>query len=277
MSEPKRDDEPTMEEILASIRKIISEDDPDTAEAAPAAPATQGEDAPLDADSVGDEAEPEPEPMELTQMVSEDGSVVDLRAERPAGPASVQEGLVEEEAPGQEAAEAPTQPDRDEESERATVEPLVPQGARVHAELVSEDNDGAQPEPQEPDSESRDAELVLVSEIEPEAESEVATEAGPEDPADTEEAQAVRAAADPESESLVSTEATAAATAAMSRLKDRLAAGVVGGGSDKSIEALARETMAPHLKSWLDQNLPELVERIVREEIEKLVKQTEPR
>ena len=62
-------------------------------------------------------------------------------------------------------------------------------------------------------------------------------------------------------------------------LKDKLAAGhmAVGGGSDKSIEALVRETMAPHLKSWLDRNLPELVERIVREEIEKLVTQTDPR
>jgi cell pole-organizing protein PopZ len=66
MSEPKRDDEPTMEEILASIRKIISEDDP-AAEAATDDPLDDPvEDAPLDADSAGDE----PEPMELTQMVS---------------------------------------------------------------------------------------------------------------------------------------------------------------------------------------------------------------
>ena len=96
--------------------------------------------------------------------------------------------------------------------------------------------------------------------------------------ADIEEAQAARAAPEPELESLVSADATAAATAAMSRLKDRLAAGnAFAGGGDRSLEALVRETMAPHLKSWLDRNLPELVERIVREEIEKMVKRTELR
>ena len=264
MSEPKRDDEPTMEEILASIRKIISEDDPVTAEAA-----------------TEDAAEDAPEPMELTQMVSEDGSVVDLRAERQANPKPAAKESLGEEPVGEEAAEAPTDPGSDEESESAVVEPLVPQGTRVHAELISEDEDAIQLEPQDPEPASRDSELELVPEIEPEiepeAEFEIDAETKPEDLADIEEVRAIQAAADPEPESLVSAEATAAATAAMSRLKDRLAAAGVGGGSDKSIEALVRETVAPHLKSWLDRNLPELVERIVREEIEKLVKQTELR
>lgn len=265
MSEPKRDDEPTMEEILASIRKIISEDDPVTAEAA-----------------TEDAVEDAPEPMELTQMVSEDGSVVDLRAERQANPKPAAKESLGEEPVGEEAAEAPTDPGSDEESESAVVEPLVPQGTRVHAELVSEDEDAIQLEPQDPEPASRDSELELVSEIEPEiepeAEFEIDAETKPEDLADIEEVRAIQAAADPEPESLVSAEATAAATAAMSRLKDRLAAGnAFAGGSDRSLEALVRETMAPHLKSWLDRNLPELVERIVREEIEKMVKRTELR
>jgi cell pole-organizing protein PopZ len=97
MSEPKRDDEPTMEEILASIRKIISED-------------------------VEDAVEDAPEPMELTQMVSEDGSVVDLRAERQANPKPAAKESLGEEPVGEEAAEAPTDPGSDEESESAVVE-----------------------------------------------------------------------------------------------------------------------------------------------------------
>ena len=80
MSEPKRDDEPTMEEILASIRKIISEDDPGTAPAA-AADGTAGADDDLEGSEPRGLDGGDPEPMELTQMVSEDGSVVDLRAE----------------------------------------------------------------------------------------------------------------------------------------------------------------------------------------------------
>jgi cell pole-organizing protein PopZ len=259
MSEPKRDDEPTMEEILASIRKIISEDEPQAAEAVPAGPV---EDTPLGADSAGDGEESEP--MELTQMVSEDGSVVDLRAEQKAS-----SGRHEEE---------PTELDRDEESGSATIEPLVREGTRVHAELVSEDDDGIQMEPREREPASAEAELELVDAVETEIEPEVETATGLEDVADIEEAQAVRATPEPELESLVSADATAAATAAMSRLKDRLAAGnAFAGGRDRTLEALVRETMAPHLKSWLDRNLPELVERIVREEIEKMVKRTELR
>ncbi len=242
-----------MEEILASIRKIISEDEPQAAEAVPAGPV---EDTPLGADSAGNGEESEP--MELTQMVSEDGSVVDLRAEQKAS-----SGRHEEE---------PTELDRDEESGSATIEPLVREGTRVHAELVSEDDDGIQLEPREREPASTEAELELVAEVEPDTETEL------EDVADIEEAQAARAAPEPELESLVSADATAAATAAMSRLKDRLAAGnAFAGGGDRSLEALVRETMAPHLKSWLDRNLPELVERIVREEIEKMVKRTELR
>ena len=37
------------------------------------------------------------------------------------------------------------------------------------------------------------------------------------------------------------------------------------------MEAIARELMRPVLKQWLDENLPELVERIVRSEIERVV------
>ncbi len=269
-----------MEEILASIRKIISEDDSETAEAVPSAPV---EDTPLDADSAGDGEELEP--MELTQMVSEDGSVVDLRAEQKAssglhGEKPLGEGTAEEpaEAPAVEPAVEPVELDRDEESGSATVEPLVREGTRVHAELVSEDDDGIQLEPREREPESAEAELELVAEVEPEVEPEVDTETGLEDVADIEEAQAARAAPEPDLATLVSADATAAATAAMSRLKDRLAAGnAFAGGGDRSLEALVRETMAPHLKSWLDRNLPELVERIVREEIEKMVKRTELR
>ena len=257
-----------MEEILASIRKIISEDDPETAEAAPVAPV---EDTPLDAGSDGEE----PEPMELTQLVSEDGSVIDLRAEQKASSGLHEEGPHGEET-AEETAEGPTELDRDEESGSATVEPLVREGTRVHAELVSEDDDGIQLEPRESEPASTEAELELVAEVEPEIEVDTETELG--DVADIEEAQAAQAAPEPDLESLVSADATAAATAAMSRLKDRLAAGnAFAAGGDRSLEALVRETMAPHLKSWLDRNLPELVERIVREEIEKMVKRTELR
>jgi cell pole-organizing protein PopZ len=40
----------------------------------------------------------------------------------------------------------------------------------------------------------------------------------------------------------------------------------------RSIDDLARELLHPMLKQWLDENLPQLVERLVREEIERVAR-----
>lgn len=42
------------------------------------------------------------------------------------------------------------------------------------------------------------------------------------------------------------------------------------GQMDQTLEELVRDLLRPMLKSWLDENLPQLVERIVREEIGRL-------
>ncbi|HEY9549974.1 MAG TPA: DUF2497 domain-containing protein, partial [Kiloniellaceae bacterium] len=47
----------------------------------------------------------------------------------------------------------------------------------------------------------------------------------------------------------------------------------IGGG--RTLEELVRESLAPELKGWLDDNLPDLVERIVREEIRKMIRRAE--
>ncbi len=86
MSGPNAEQEPSMEEILASIRRIISEDGDEEESAEAAAP----EEAP-EPESVADEAAPEPEPepepdpepaeevLELTDEVQDDGTVVNLK------------------------------------------------------------------------------------------------------------------------------------------------------------------------------------------------------
>jgi uncharacterized protein len=43
---------------------------------------------------------------------------------------------------------------------------------------------------------------------------------------------------------------------------------VVGG--NRTLEDLTRELLLPMLKSWLDQNLPTIVERLVRAEIDRV-------
>lgn len=117
MSDTKSQAEPTMEEILASIRRIISEDEPEpesvqeaaeapaVAETVAAAPEPEPEREPEPEPELEPEPEPEPELkpepepepefepepepedgdiLDLTQKVDDDGNVVDLAAERAA-------------------------------------------------------------------------------------------------------------------------------------------------------------------------------------------------
>lgn len=222
MSDAQKENEPTMEEILASIRKIISEDEPDeAAESAEAAPDD-------DAGAAGDE------PMELTQMVSDDGSVVDLRA------------------------------DDEPEEDRAPAEPEEPPEFEAEAE----------DEPFEEEEEDEDELAVGLDD------GDIELEVDEEEDEPLPELAARPVEVDPSFEGLVAPVTAAAATATMARLSDSLDAEHAGmgmGAGDKTLTVLVQETLAPHLKAWLDAHLPGLVERIVREEIKKMVKRAEYR
>jgi uncharacterized protein len=41
---------------------------------------------------------------------------------------------------------------------------------------------------------------------------------------------------------------------------------------EQSLEDVVRETLRPMLKSWLDENLPRVVERMVQEEVERITR-----
>ena len=47
------------------------------------------------------------------------------------------------------------------------------------------------------------------------------------------------------------------------------------GAVDRTLEDLVRELVKPMLREWLDQNLPPLVDRLVRKEIERVVRRAE--
>jgi cell pole-organizing protein PopZ len=74
-------------------------------------------------------------------------------------------------------------------------------------------------------------------------------------------------------EALVAPAAAAAAAASVEALLRRLdqEGGPLNLRSAPTIEDVVRSELRPLLKSWLDENLPGLVERLVRAEIEKLV------
>jgi cell pole-organizing protein PopZ len=68
---------------------------------------------------------------------------------------------------------------------------------------------------------------------------------------------------------MMSAEASATANASF----NRLAAALVGRSmGDRSVEDVAREMLRGMLKQWLDENLPALVEQLVREEIERVAR-----
>jgi hypothetical protein len=77
----------------------------------------------------------------------------------------------------------------------------------------------------------------------------------------------------------VSAPTAAAATASLAAVTKAAMANrqgdavAIGGG--RTLEELVRQSLAPELKGWLDENLPDLVERIVREEIRKMVRRAE--
>jgi cell pole-organizing protein PopZ len=68
-------------------------------------------------------------------------------------------------------------------------------------------------------------------------------------------------------EALLSSEAVASVTGAFSRLSES-----VRPAQPQTVEDLMKEMLRPMLKAWLDDNLPPLVERLVREEIERVAR-----
>lgn len=83
---------------------------------------------------------------------------------------------------------------------------------------------------------------------------------------------------EPKSAELVAPEAAAAAAFSVGSLVRTLAAErgthIYSGGP--TLEEIVRDELRPLLKLWLDENLPPLVERLVRAEIERVVGRAAP-
>jgi hypothetical protein len=79
---------------------------------------------------------------------------------------------------------------------------------------------------------------------------------------------------------LISAASAAASVASLSQLvarpRDR-SAELPLGETNRTLEDMVRELLRPLLKTWLDENLPTLVERLVHEEIARLVREAEAR
>ena len=222
MSEPKQDQEPSMEEILASIRRIISEDEEPAAESEPAAEVSEPEMMPDEEETALEEdAEESAEILELTDIVD------DRKDEDPAP----------EEEPGEEAIMAVPVEDVSEDDLDAI---LNEENSGPEIDFVEEEDEGlAEPE------------IAAETETQPVSEP---------------------------SEGLLEAGTAMAAGASLSNLVaavDQAQGRTPLGDGTRTVEDLVKEVMRPMVKEWLDANLPGLVERLVRKEIERLGRSAE--
>jgi uncharacterized protein len=249
MTQPAKTQEPSMEEILASIRRIIADDEakpeaaapspapaPPRAAPAPAEPAAKPQ--PLRAAPAPKAAPPPPKPVEAKPApapVAAKNSQDEIDAMLAGLDADT---TAEEVRPTPAAAPADDVFELTEQMAVAEPEPfqtIEPQNDIEFAEPPPEPPKPVPPKPAARAFEQRVQERVIE-------------EAAP-------------AIARP----LMSHSTVAAVDSAFSAL-----AQTVLSNNARTLEDLVKEMLRPMLKAWLDDNLPNLVEKIVRAEIERV-------
>ena len=212
MTQPARSTEPSMEEILASIRRIIADDD--------ASKSTQ---------QVQEPAKP-PAPAVVAPAPPPRPAVVapaPAPAPPPEPPMMMNGGAEEEEA----------EPDFDEQPVEVDEQP---------ADILELTESMTAPMPSPPAPRFRTID----------SSSDVSFDEVAEKPAPK--------AREPLS-ALLSSETTAAVDSAFNTLAQTVLV-----QNARTLEDLVREMLRPMLKTWLDENLPGMVERLVRSEIERV-------
>jgi uncharacterized protein len=230
MTQPAKSQEPSMEEILASIRRIIADDDASKSPPKPAeAPksASRGPAQPSRSAPPAHETEPSPSAMgaeeDLADAGLQDPDILDLTESMTASAA---------------AGSAP-----------------MPQPASS-AMVESFPHSG--------DAES-EAAAFDISEVEKSSFESVAASAPGPDRADEQARVGVPGVS--ERGQLLSNATAAAVDSAFNALAQTVLV-----NNARTLEDLVREMMRPMLKTWLDDNLPRLVERLVRAEIERVAR-----
>lgn len=234
MTQPAKSQEPSMEEILASIRRIIADDD---ASKAPAKPAEAVKPAPRGSvSSSRAAAAPEPEPgLEPDPM----SSAVEAESE----------GLADS------GLQDPDILDLTESMANPSVAESAPEPSSLAAVESFPHSQDAEPEP------------VAFDEPEPEQPSFAPAPAPSPKPQRNDEQAQVGIPGVSERGQLLSNATAAAVDSAFNAL-----AQTVLMNNARTLEDLVREMLRPMLKTWLDDNLPRLVERLVRGEIERVAR-----
>ena len=282
MSDPKAQQEPTMEEILSSIRRIISEDQESEGEEG------AGEEPVAVAEAEPDEAV-EAEPAQAVEPEAADlAADLDVPEALPEAIDDSAEDEIEEVVVQELQTTEPQEADTGDMEAREEVVAEIDAVASADDEfdesvldLTEVIDAGEETEVEVPQPVIPEPELVPEPELAPEPVPEPPPPPPPPAPASLESAQASHdtgAALNLEAELMSDTTASAAASAftdlarGVSDVK-----GVPLGGGNRTIEELVKELIRPMLKEWFDHNLPPLVERLVEREISKLAGRADDR
>jgi cell pole-organizing protein PopZ len=239
MTQPAKVQEPSMEEILASIRRIIADDEAKPAEKA-ASPAPS-------ASSASPGAAPAAKPAVMTDIppsaiTAAQATPAKAPVPNPAPAASNSQDDIDAMLAGLDAA-----------TSEAEVRPPLPDG-----DVFDLTDEMALPDPQpapfrtvEPEDDLEFSEAVAAS--------------APRAQQRHFEPPPLYESPVPPPQQMLSRSTVSAVESAFNTL-----ANTVLSNNARTLEDLVREMLRPMLKSWLDDNLPGLVERIVKAEIERV-------
>lgn len=252
MNQPAKTPEPSMEEILASIRRIIADED------VPKAKRGHAPSEPAPADAVA--TEPMRHPPVFDEASVEDSLAQDSLAQDPLA----QDPLLDEplandpgiEDPGEDAYTAEYETAAQSVSSGSDDDTEEPDVLELTEEMHSEQqfvaayrSDDAEPDP-----------------IFSDPQFSVARAAGSDPSAIADHLESARRALAEQMEPpLLSRSTSAAVDHAFSSLAQTVLA-----QNARTVDDLVKEMLRPMLKAWLDDNLPGLVERLVRAEIERV-------
>jgi len=224
MSKTSGQKDPSMDEILGSIRRIITED---SAQAGQAAETAEGAPA-ADDDEI----------LDLTDAL-EANDEPDTRREPVLKPVEVAGGEAATEASGER---------------KEPILGIHSPAAETAAEAPSAEPDVAEEAASVAAIKGQEEELVMASPDEP-----------PTPPVEQPESAAERIVSE------TTSTATTAALGELSRAVDEKASRLRLGEGDATVSDIVKELIRPMLREWIDENLPTIVERVVRREIQKLV------
>ena len=240
MNETGSQSDPSMDEILASIRRIIAEEEGETSPQSQPAQAAQAsdtsappQDVPSEAVDSGSETREEPEDvLDLTEEVEASGSESETREEA--------EDVLDL-----------TEEVQDETEVFELSDDMIEEPAEQVAEAVI--------------VETQDNEAPLDSD-----------DAEPSSAVGEDSSDSGKDASFEDSGSLMSAETE---EKAMEALRAAMAAPSTASGDQTDTPEVdsdeVKAVMAPMVRQWLDQNLPALVERVVREEVSRLVRRSQ--